>query len=257
MINAIDVIDLLPFELAARLECDDFFADIPVVVAEKGNIAAELARKQAVITEKGGKRGVAVIVLQIIADDEYQSPAFGPMRLKPAFQVVENVELNNDENGTKKSCRKVARRIRDVVKPLRLVGLTTDFQTDKPCIEPVPLAKELGDSIVANQVNFLCYECDSEPISQVSMPQFFGAGGSDPQLEVTCETAGADIWYTLDDSYPVPTTINPDSTATLYAGQIPIPAAGFTVRAGAFLTGSIASQVNCAAVTIEQITNQQ
>ena len=104
MIRAIDVIDLLPGELAARLQCDPFFADIPVIVVESGNVATELARKQAVITEKSGKRGVAVIVLQCLADDTDANVNFGPMILRPAFQVVEQVELNNDPNGTGKSC---------------------------------------------------------------------------------------------------------------------------------------------------------
>jgi hypothetical protein len=257
MINAIDVIDLLPGELAARLECDPFFSDIPVVVAEKGNIAAETARKQAVITARNGKRGVAVIVLQMVADDDEPEIDFGSMLLKPAFQVVENVELNNDSSGTGKSARKVARRIRDVVKCLRLVGLTTDFNAGRNCIEPVSLSADLGANVVAYQVNFTTYEADAESISQVSTPQFAEDAGSSPAVDLLCATVGAQVWYTLDDTFPAPPDSVQGSTAQLYSSPIPIPPQGFTIRAAAYLSGFVASQVNRAAVNVEEIINQQ
>src|SRR5579859_5977585 len=119
IMNVTDILDRLPFELAARLESDPFFVDIPVVVAVKGNVAQEFQRKQAVIEEKSGKRGVCVVVLQIVADDIYEGLAAGPMKLKPAFQVIENVEMNNDDSGTGKSARKVARHI---IKNIKLAG---------------------------------------------------------------------------------------------------------------------------------------
>ena len=52
-----DILDCLPFELAARLVSDPFFVDIPIIVAVKGNVAREYQRAQAVITEKSGRRG--------------------------------------------------------------------------------------------------------------------------------------------------------------------------------------------------------
>jgi hypothetical protein len=93
-----NVIDKLPYELRDRLAADDFFAAIPVVVADKGNVKAQIAAKQAVVTSRVGKRGVAVVVLQIVADDPTNELATGPLLLRAAFQVVENVELNNDAN---------------------------------------------------------------------------------------------------------------------------------------------------------------
>lgn len=254
MINAIDVIDRLPYELQAALECDPFFADIPVVVAEKGNIKLEMEKKAAVITKKGGKRGVAVIILQMVADDTYPELSFGAMRLNPAFQIIESVELNNDESGTGKSARKVARRIRDVIKPLRLVGLTTDFVAEQNCIEAITIADDMAKKLVAYQVNFYTFENDSERISQVSMPQYSLVNG---QLQLTSGTDGADIYYTTDDTFPGSPDIIAGSTAKLFSGPIDVPAGGFTVRAAAFLEGYIASQVNRAAVFPDHIENQQ
>jgi hypothetical protein len=240
---AIEIIDKLPGELAARLQSDPFFTDIAVVVAEKGNVAAEFARQQAVITETSGKRGVAVIVLQILANDYSNNLQFGPMILKPAFQVVENVELNNDDNGTKKSARKVARKIRDVIKNCNLMGLVQDMRAGTPCIEPV----DLGDAYVANQVNFECLEVSQENLTQVQMPSFTAATN---QLILSTATAGAAIWFTTDDSFPYPGDNGsyPGSTSQLYTGPVNLAAGSIVIRACAYLDGSIASGVNRATI---------
>ena len=257
MINAIDTIDRLPYELAAALECDPFFSDIPVVVMEKGNIAQEIQRKQAVVTEKSGKRGVAVIVLQVVAEDNFPDVAFGPMTLRPAFQVIEQVEMNRQANGTGKSARKIARRIRDVIKPLRLVGLTTDFIAEKNCIIPITTNDDIGANLVLYQVNFSVDENDSEEISMVSMPQFVDAGGATPQVALTCATEGAQVWFTTDDTFPAPTASVPDSTAQLYSGPIDIPVQGFWIRAAGFMPGMIGSQVNRAQVNYDSTINKE
>jgi hypothetical protein len=248
MITALDTIDLLPGELAAALESDPFFADIPVVVVEKGNVLSEVAKRTAVITAKGGKRGVSVFVLQVIGDDEMPNVNFSPMTLRPAFQVVENVELNTDANGTGKSARRVARKIRDVIKALRLVGLTTDFVPDRPAIEPITLAKELSENVVVYQVNFLTYEADSEAISQCEMPQIAAFEADTPQIQLTCGTEGAQIWYTTDDSFPTPTDRAGNSTAQLYGTPIDVPVVGFIIRCMAVKEGLIGSPVNRAHV---------
>ena len=246
-VGTLDVIDRLPFELQARLEADEFFDDIPVVVAEEGDVAMMIAKKQAVVTEKSGRVGVAVIVLQILADDDYPEVGLGPMTLRPAFQVVENVELNKGANGTQKSARRVARRIRDVIKTLSLGGIVTEFKPDKPAIEPVELAAELGKTVRAYQVNFVTYESDDEPAGQVDPPQFAAVDGPTPQVEITCATAGAAIWYSLDGSYPAPGRPG----ASLYTAPLDIPEAGLTVRAACYQAGLIASQVLRRAVTVE------
>jgi hypothetical protein len=245
--GVLDVIDALPDELKARLEADDFFADIPIIVADAGNVLAEVERKMAVESEKAGKRGVAVIVLPPLGDDVAPEIRFGPLKLRPAFQVIEHAELNNDEKGTKKSWRRVARKIHLVVKPLALIGLTTEFVADTPCIEPVDFTSELGPMVKGGQVNFVCFEADAEDVDQVAMPLFSDGAGETPTLVMSCGTAGAEIWYTTDDSYPAPGNVG----STLYAAEVAIPVDGFTVRACAYKAGLIASQVNRATVSYE------
>jgi hypothetical protein len=246
MITTLDIIDLLPGELKARLDADEFFEDIPVVVAEQGNVAAMIAERQAVLSRKTDKRGVAVIVLQIVADDEIR-PQFGPLVLRPAFQVVENLELNRDASGTGKSARRVCRRMRDIFKGGHIPGLVIDLQADKPFIEPVNLGKEMGGLINAYQQNWRCLEKQTDSLQQAQMPQFVSLAPA-AQFAITCPTENATIFYTTDESYPA--AGNP--TATEYAiGEpidIPIPAGGgpatVTVRACAYVPGMIASWVN-------------
>jgi len=240
--NAYDIIDRLPLELAARLACDPFFVDIPVVVAEKGNIKLEMERKQAVITEKAGKRGVAVIVLQTLADDLSRNLQFGPMILKPSFQVIENVELNNDDAGTGKSARKIARRLRDIIKNFNVKGLVADMKAGQPCIEPADLS-EISPALVGCQVNFECLEVSNEDQRQVQDVVFTASPPS--SIVMSCPTPGAAIWFTTDDSFPYPGTTDdfPGSTSQLYSSAVAVET-GQVIRAGAFVENQIPSGIN-------------
>lgn len=247
--NTYDIIDQLPYELAAVLASDSFFCDIPIIVADEGNVAAAFAKIQAAVTTKNKKRGVAVIVLQMVGDDEYSNLATGPLLLRPGFQVVENRELNLDSNGTGKSARRVARRIRDVIKGAQIYGLIEGMTAEKNCIQPVTLPKEMPAALVAYQASFQCYErtTDAQPY-QVAMPSFGQANGA---FTLTSATAGAAIWYTTDDTFPAPPTAVPGSTALLYSGPVPVPVA-VTVRAMALLTSdssALPSAVTRAVIT--------
>ncbi len=252
LIKAIDTIDQLPGELAARLAADDYFVDIPVVVADPGNVLAQIAAMTAVVTEKTGKRGVAVIVLQMTADDDFPEVTFGPLTLKPAFQIVEVPELNRDTNGTGKSWRKVARRIRDVICSAQFTGLVSELVADKPCIEPVQFANSkesqvaLGGNAIGGQVTFSCREIDDEQLHQCSMP-LFSPSGAGQSIIMTCATVGAVIWFTSDGSFPGPNTVG----AQVYSDPVAVPNDGFTVRAAAYMPGWIASAINRADITIE------
>jgi hypothetical protein len=246
--NAEDIIDLLPGEFQARLQCDPFFTNLPVVVFEKGSLATELARARAVITEANGKHGVAVIIPQLVANDLSNNLQFGPMTLFLTFQVIENVEQNNKaETGTGLSARKVARKIRDVIKGCNLIGLVQNMETDNPCIEPITI-KDQSENIVIYQVNFKCLEVSQEVITQVQLPAITASGTpTAPTFTLACATPGAAIWYTVDDSpvYNGDNTVYPGSTAVLYTAPVPvIPGTPVTVRFAAFLDGAIASSVN-------------
>lgn len=243
--NSLDIIDQLPYELAARLECDPFFDDIPIVVFEAGDVSHELQQKQGIIKGKSGKYGAAVFVLQIVAEDPFKNIQFSPMQLFPAFQTVENVELNKGKSGTGKSHRRIARRIRDVIKNCVFAGLVQDMKAAKPCIEPVDLS-DLGPTIKGSQVNFDCLEVSGETQTLVQMPVYSGDGTR--YLVLTCPTPGAEIWFTVDGSYPYWGDKDkfPKSTAELYTGPIALEVGATVVRACAYLDepGAVASGIN-------------
>lgn len=246
MIPIIDILDRLPFELAARLESDPFFCDIPVVVAVKGNLARQLQLKEAAILSKQNKRGVAVFVLQIAADDIWDGIPGSPMKLYPAFQIIENVELNNDENGTKKSARKIARQIVKNMKIAAFRGYIQALKPAKPAIEPVVL-KDFPDEMVGEQVNFECMEFSDEPFFYCLPPVVAGVAGSNPpQVAITTATPGGQIWFTTDDSFPYAgdKDVFPESTSQLYCGPITVQMQPPTViRAMVVREGFIGSSI--------------
>ncbi len=237
--------DQVPAELAAYVMCDPIFAQMPVVVAEKGNVRAEMDRLQATITCIGGKIGTALIVLPLVADDAYDEVGFGPMKLFSSFQVLENVELNHGPSGLGLSCRYLARHLVKIMKPLRLGGLTTDWVCDKPCIEP-GIVKLASSELQSRLVNFYTWEADTEPMQQVASLAFAQAGN---QVAISCATAGAQIWYTLDQTFPAPPSAVPGSTAQLYSGPIAVPPGGM-IRGMGIMGGMISSQVEWAAVEV-------
>ena len=248
--NSTQIIDQLPYDLQARLAADDYFSDIPVLVADEGNIKLQIARKTAVSTTKGGKRGVAVIVLQVLADDGQPSIEFGPMTLSPSFQVVELVEVNNGASGTGKSARQVARRIRDVIKSYGRVGSVIAMKPGKPCIIPVNLKEDQGDNVRAYQIDFECLETPADQPSKVANPTFVNMEPA-PLVGLACSTDGAAIYYTLDESFPW--AGNP--AAALYTAPIAVPASGsIIVTCCAYLAGSIASWVIRETVSATQLS---
>lgn len=244
--NTYDIIDRLPFDIADRLASDPYFYDIPVVVSEKGSVKAELQRRAALAEEKSGKRGAGVVVLQLVADDLNPGLQLGPMKFMPSIQVFENVEMNNDDAGTGKSHRQIARRIRDVLKTVGFVGLVVDFRPASPCIVPTDFS-DLGDLVKGSTVHFECIETSGESITVVQPPIF--AADANGHLTISCATVGAQIWFTLDDSYPYPGDADAfeGSTAKLYSGPVTMTQAETIVRACAYLvdeTDSVASWIN-------------
>ena len=81
----------------------------------------------------------------------------------------------------------------------------------------------------------------------VQIPQFKEVEGSDPPtFTMETNTADAQIYYTLDDSYPSPA----NDQAKVYDGTpIVIPPEGLLIRACAYAPGAIASAINRANIT--------
>jgi hypothetical protein len=237
-----ELITRLPGEFKTRLEADSYFTDIPVLLGDAGDVAADVAKRLAELTAKGNRRGVSVIVLPILADDAAPNLNRLQLDLQPAFQVVENTQLNWDARGTRKAARAVAVRVLEVIRNGQMTGFLADIKGANNAIEPIPMPESLPTTR-AFQVN-LTARSQVAGDRTLALPTFSQSEGAEPEFTIAAE-AEAVICYTTDDSYPSPN--NP--AAVTYTGPVPVPEAGVTVRACAYKTGCIASPVSRATIT--------
>jgi hypothetical protein len=231
----------LQADIAARLQADAFFADIAVIDERKADVVGDISKALGVLTVKGGKLGVCAVVLSPTADDEMPDAAFGPMEVVITVRVLENVLFNTGATGTGKAALTVARRIHRILKHYRPVGLAQPLRPKNPGITGVadPLAP------LAYEVQFSTMESDLGRELKCAMPTISSAGAASPQtVTLATNTGGASIYYTLDGSHPAPG----NATAVLYSGPL-VVATAKVLRAGAYLTGYVASDVNRADFT--------
>jgi len=219
-------------DLQARLEADEYFVDIPVILADAGNVSAEVDKVMAGQNAKGGHTGAAVIVEQIDAEDDMANVPTGPLDLHLEFIVIENREINvNSKTGTGKSALAIARRIHRVMKLFTAGGRCHCLVVERPCIAKAPEY----DPYVAYLVRFRTQEADPDTFTYVQTPVMsFGSN----QVTLTCATVGAEIYYTTNGDYPTPQ----NSQANLYSAAFTLTEET-TVRASAYYTGAIASDV--------------
>ncbi len=97
-------------------------------------------------------------------------------------------------------------------------------------------------------MNFKCLEQSLENLKQVETPQFVNLQPY-PQFSMTCPTPGAVVYYTTDDSYPAEGNVRAIRYVT--GEPIDIPAGGVTVRACAYVPGTVASWVNRATIATQ------
>jgi hypothetical protein len=231
----------LQADIAARLSADAFFVDIPVIDERKADVVGDISKALGVLTVKGGKLGVCAVVLSPTADDEMPDATFGPLEVVMTVRVLENVLFNTGATGTGKAALTVARRIHRILKHYRPVGLAQPLRPRNPGITPVadPLAP------VAYEVNFSTTEADAGRELKCAIPTIAAGGTVHPQtVTLATNTGGASIYYTLNGTHPAAG----NTAAVLYTVPFSMATAG-SVRACAYLTGYVASDVNRADFT--------
>jgi hypothetical protein len=220
-------------DLAARLAADEFFVDVPVFTQCKKDIAKEVAQKLGLLTGKSGKNGSCVVMMSPVASMGHIDAMVTQLDVKLSVRVLENVTLNQGSNGTQKAALTVAVRILEVLRFYQSQGLSAPLEADDPTILEVedPVAQ------LAYEVHFTARVGTTDTIDKVSFPVINITGSVYPKTAtITCGTAGASFYYTLDESYPA--AGNP--TATLYSTPVSLVAAG-SVRAVAYKSQSVAS----------------
>ncbi len=225
-------------DLTARLQADAMVGTLPVLNERKADLLSAIKTGLGIMTKVGGKIGACVIVMPLTGQVEYPDLPQAVMEEFVTVQVLEDPTFNNSTNGTKLAALTIARRVARVLHQYRPVGIASCLIAAKPTIVLAdnPLAP------LAYDVRFKTQESDNEPWLKVAAPEFAPNGGDAPQtVTITCSTPSAAIYYTLDGSHPWSGNMN----ATLYTAPVSVAEAG-TLRAAAYLAGSIASDVNAA-----------
>lgn len=227
-------LDMLHDEIKARLEADEYFADITVLKYNQKDIVAEIERGLAGMSLKAGKSGAFVYLAGWYADAGSKD-APGPIFDAVGFNAtaIETPLFNTAATGTQKPGIEIALRICHVLHHYRPEGLAETIVVDRAAIRQVAAP---DDSSLAFQVPILLPPNFTAP-DRVAVPVISPDSGVAPQtVALSCATAAASVYYTLDDSHPW--SGNPN--AVLYTAPFTV-AAACAVRALAFKSGLIAS----------------
>ena len=157
-----------------------------------------------------------------------------------AVHVEEQVVINQGADGTQVTCSDAAERVSALLHRWTPDGLVRPLLADSgqhiQVVQPV-----MGD--IAYAVLFTTSGGLSVTLSQAATPAISPAGGAAPQtVTLTCATAGAAIFYTVDGKTPTPLA------GTLYTAPISV-AAACTLKAAAYLAGYLTSETATQAYT--------
>lgn len=212
---------------AARLESDDFFRDVTVLLQRKGVTESDIDEALSTLLSKDDRLGAVVVVLKpALLPTEPDAP--GPeYKVSLTVQVITQPMFNDGDTGTGKTSEQIAARIRTLLHRFATSGGTFSFAA----MDPV----DVPDGKDSYSVTFtrLARDC----AAQCGLPLIDPDEGVAPQtVALSCATVDAEIWYTLDGSYPAPG----NELARLYLGPLDIAAAG-CLYAGAYKAGLLPS----------------
>ncbi len=224
-------------DLVSKLEADAYFVDIPVMSQDKESVVADIEQALNGSKLKGGKVGMAVAVMSPRLGVEYPNVPNSPLFAMQPIWVMEQREWNWGAAGTHKTALSVACRVVKVLGLSQAPGFYGLLENMKE--EAVSIVDDAIADIVY-EVRFRVTIADNGGDTSVAMPSFSVAGASLPKtITLATPTSGADIYYTLDRSFP--------SAANAVAVKYTVPfvvSTACTVRAGAFKTGCIGSDIN-------------
>jgi hypothetical protein len=240
-----DGLDQLEQEIADHLLADPWFsasrqlpdltyATIPVIPAESGDIDTMIAKA---VGEIGICATVKVVEAKVSKTD-VGGVYFDPIEI--VILVVENVLINRGDTGTQKTGKATTLRAGALLALWLPASLSSRLTANDAGYKQV----DDDGGVVQHNFRLKAQGGLSVTLPQVAMPVFTEPDGSVADVvHLTCATAGAAIFYTLDGRHPSP------RTGTLYTGEVDIPAPSATVKARAFLAGYLDSQIAQASYT--------
>lgn len=229
-----DILQRGQLDIAAILESEDAFELVPVLVNRPRDAAAAVMIRETInkalmgLQKKGGKAGLAVMVM--MPDAEVPNANSASVRFENLFtvRVLENPVINEGANGTGISAEQCAINVLKALHRRSAGG--NPFYPDKKAIrEGAAPEGSIAYDVVLRQ------DATEDKRSFVTTP---GLSLAEPLLTITCPTSGAAIRYTLDGTFP-------GKTATLYTAPVDVGAlpAGTLIRAAAYKDGLSGSDV--------------
>lgn len=239
-------IAMLQQEIADRLAADAYFSDITVLTERTADLDNTISRALKLVTVKGSKIGVAVVVGLFTGDADHPN-APGPSWSTAATRVTvfEHPMINTGATGTEKAAVDIAARVAQVLHDYLAGGIgQTLLVQGKDAIQPVP-ASQLEPGTIAYQVRVET-SLDSAALAKAAQPAIAAVPGTGKvTITLSSATSGAAIYYTTDYSLPR----SGATGSTLYSAPFDISAACM-LRAVAYKTGMVASDAAAAEITV-------
>jgi hypothetical protein len=225
MSENLDILDRLQADVTAILKAVPDLADAAIFSDNEGDIESEVVKKLGPLNAgEGGKRGLCGIVLAPETEEAEPNTPGPQMNARIDIQFIENVTVNRGSAGTGVRAATAAATALNALQ-LHVLGWTALYCPPKP-VTPVKIEKAGHISRLVTLIARASLPGNSKCSAVV--PQ--AAGG---ELSLTCATAGAAIWYTVDGSYPAPS----NAAATLYTEPVINLDGGTLVRAAAYKEG--------------------
>jgi hypothetical protein len=220
MSDRFDMLEILQADVTALLKNVPALADAVILADNEGDIESKVVRNLAPLT--GSKRGLAVVVLlPEITETETNLPG-PPVTVEIEIQTIEAVTINRQANaGTGLRSSQAAMIVLNALHHHN-TGTCGIYAENDP-VTPVKVKPGYVSHAVKLKV--------AGGMQGPGKPAQVTAEETDDVVYLSCATAGASIWYTIDGSYPTP------ANGTEYVGGISDLTPGTVLRAAAYKTG--------------------
>ena len=233
-----NLLRLVQEDCYGRILAHSWFSDIAVVLERRALPVREIEKLLGTLKGRGGKVGAAILVQRPVYFPEADNSA-GLGQLIQAFTVIEHPSLNAGDLGTGKAAEDIATELFNLFHQAASSMPSQAFDAP-PGGSIVPDDSFDGFNAWETRLRLLTAPGRDERAGQ---PLFVPDGGSGlAAVPITSATAAAEIYYTLDGTYPR------NGNGTLYS--VPFaPGAGVTLRAVAYKAGYQASNLTQSAFT--------
>jgi hypothetical protein len=215
-------------EIKDLLEAEPYFDDINIFLQDDKDIEQEIERALGPMKGKGGKSGACVMIVTAKAGPRVDSE-FGPVwDLSHALRILESPVVNRGTSGSGKTHAAIAERIATTLHGITLTSAAAPLMIEPPGITPADDPRFPGSDIAfatSGQLAATLPQCATPAIAE-------DAG----ELTLTCDTAGAALFYTTNGKNPSP------RNGTLYTAPF-TPDPLLTVKVRAWLAGYLASEI--------------